>query len=136
MPSSPPPLTRPLFALPNPHTFESASERRPRARGELPSAAHRVVIVGASPALLERCHQAAATLGAVVVGADLGSLTHRCRSRPPAAIVVTEDVYAFDPRGFVALAREVGARLIQLSDDRVPREALLAALRLALATRP
>ena len=137
MSSSPPPRTLPLFSLPTPRVAggPSRDEQPSRGQREIRTAAPLVLIVRPSQALLERCHEAAKTLGAMVFAVDLVTLADECRARKPAAIVVTEDVHALDRRGLFELARGLGVRLVQLQDAQLPREALIAALRYALSAR-
>jgi CheY-like chemotaxis protein len=46
---------------------------------------------------------------------DASTVVARCR---PFALVITDDVFAFDPQGFATLARGVGAEVIVLETDR------------------
>ena len=137
MPSSPPPRTLPLFPLPTARAPSGPSrDARPsRGQREIRTTLPLVVIVRPSRDLFERCQEAAETLGATVFAVDLAALAGECRARTPSAIVVTEDVYALDRLGLFELARDLGARLVQLQDAQLPREALIAALRYALSAR-
>jgi hypothetical protein len=71
-----------------------------------------VVIITPGPSLLAACREAARFVGATVEIADVkGAATSIAKSRP-FAIVLDQDLLAFDPREFEALARDVGAEIV------------------------
>jgi hypothetical protein len=133
MASSPPYPTPPLFSWPG--VALPRTQRPSSPSGFATTNAPVVVVVQPSKVLLPRCRDAAAALGASLVACGLVSLGKLCHAERPTVIVVTEDLYAFDPPGFFGLARELGAILVQLQDDLISREALTASLRCALSRR-
>lgn len=80
-----------------------------------------VIIVGARPAFLRQCREVVSGMAVEVEAAALGELESRLwRNPPPLALVVMEDVYAFDRVKFSKLALESGAPLVIWSDDLEP----------------
>jgi hypothetical protein len=77
-----------------------------------------VLVVGGPQALIE-CTQAAARSvpPAEVVSCELRDAPTRVAELWPFAIVMSEDLYAFDSAEFDALARDVRARLITVTVD-------------------
>jgi hypothetical protein len=80
-----------------------------------------LIVVGGPEALVEAVKRASSlATSAKVVTTDLaGAATQVARERP-FAIVVSDEVYAFDSGEFDALARDVNAVLIALPTDGVP----------------
>jgi hypothetical protein len=76
-----------------------------------------VVTLNAPPRFLEQCRKAAKALGAVVVDAQIADAAATLQEHRPAAVVVTEDVYAFDRGTLNRLALDVDAVLVVWSDD-------------------
>jgi hypothetical protein len=77
-----------------------------------------VLVVGGPHALLECTQQAARTVPpAQVVSCELRDAPTRVAELWPFAIVMSEDLYAFDSAEFDALARDVRARLITVTVD-------------------
>jgi hypothetical protein len=78
-----------------------------------------LVVIAPGDLLLDACYE---TMHYVVVGrvikADLKSATTVVAAHRPFAIVFEEDVFAFDPREFKDLGRDVGAEIVT-----VPAEA-------------
>src|SRR5260221_4906023 len=72
-----------------------------------------VVVAAPGALLLSACREAIRYgVAARIEVADVkGAATHVAATRP-FAIVIDEDVFAFDPREFEALARDVGAELV------------------------
>jgi hypothetical protein len=88
------------------------------AEGSSASTAQATVLVAHAPKkLLELCEVVARSLPARVAHAQLAELIDRARELRPIAIVVTEDVYAFDRLAFNRLAHEVAAPLVLWNDD-------------------
>jgi hypothetical protein len=74
-----------------------------------------VLVVGGPAALVTSTRQACRTVPmADVVGCELRDAATRAAELWPFAIVMSEDLYAFDAAEFDALARDVSARLITL----------------------
>ena len=96
-----------------------------------------VVLVGCTAGFLARCRAAAAAVGAVVVQTTVESAATVCAERRPLVLMISDAICAFDPSGYVALARDVRATLVrlpseQLADaelERTLNEAVRAALR-------
>jgi hypothetical protein len=80
-----------------------------------------LIVVGGPDALVEAVKRASSlATNAKIVTTDLaGAATQVARERP-FAIVVSDEVYAFDAGEFDALARDVQAVLIALPTDGVP----------------
>ena len=76
-----------------------------------------VLVIGCPPGLSARCVQALEGIGAILVGADVVSAPTVAAARRPLAIVLMEDLYAFDPEEFDALARDVGASLVKVEEE-------------------
>lgn len=87
------------------------------AGGPAPKRIPKVVTLNAPPRFLEQCKQAAKSLGADVVDAPVADAAAVLAEHRPAAVVVTEDVYAFDRAGLNRLALDVDAMLLVWSDD-------------------
>jgi hypothetical protein len=72
-----------------------------------------VLVVGGPPSLLDSTRRAARSVPtAEVVFCELRDAPTRVAEMWPFAIVMSEDLYAFDAAEFDALARDVKARLI------------------------
>ncbi len=81
-----------------------------------------MLVVNAPERFRDQCATAASTLGADVMEGSLVNVTDvatRCR---PAAIVVTDDIYAFDRAGLNRLAIEIDALLVIWSEDVEARQ--------------
>ncbi len=76
-----------------------------------------VLVAGGSPRFLELCGEAASALPARVENAELADLKQKARTLRPIAIVLTEDLYAFDRVAFNKLALAQRAALVIWSDD-------------------
>ena len=76
-----------------------------------------VLVVKAPASFIRACRLASEKLGAKVEKTDLVNAANRARELQPFAIVVTEDIYAFDRSGLAKLALEVKALLVIWSDD-------------------
>ncbi len=80
-----------------------------------------LVVIGGPDALVEAVKHVTvtATNGRVVTSDIAGAATKVARTRP-FAIVLSEEIYAFDAAEFDALARDVRAELIAIPTDDVP----------------
>jgi hypothetical protein len=89
------------------------------ARNTLETApATTVLVVGGPQALIACTQQAARSVPpAQVVSCELRDAPTRVAELWPFAIVMSEDLYAFDSSEFDALARDVRARLITVTVD-------------------
>src|SRR5262245_6320239 len=83
-----------------------------------------VLLVGASPGLVERCCDAAAAAAVGVKECDLARLATQAALWRPLVIILPRDLYDFDPSEFDALAKDVGARLVTLVSEDVTIEEL------------
>lgn len=74
-----------------------------------------VVVVGGPTLLIDAARQAAGVAAAARVElAELGTAATVVAGHRPFAIVMSEDMYAFDAVEFEALARDVGASLVRV----------------------
>jgi hypothetical protein len=97
-----------------------------------------VVVVGGPVSLVEATrHAARVVANACLEVAELGEAVNVVASRRPFAIVMNEDIYAFDSAEFDALARDVKATLIRVDATGLGAAALERALmpKLGLAYR-
>ena len=84
----------------------------------LPSlAAPTVLVVSCPPELVARCAQAIQPLGLALQECGFIAAATMAAERRPLAIVMTEDLYAFDPEELDALARDVRASLVRIEED-------------------
>ena len=84
-----------------------------------------VVVVGGPDELVEATRRATAIVThASVVVADLPTAATQVARARPFAIVVSDEIYAFDAAEFDALARDVQATLIALPTHGVPPRVL------------
>lgn len=104
---------------------------RPAGRRRRPSTSV-VLLVSASEPLVERCRRLVFVEGAELVECDLVSLRGTAAWLTPLAIVMTEDVRAFDPDGFSEVARRVGAELVILPSEDIADTQLTAMVTAAL----
>ncbi len=95
----------------------------------IPSPVATVVVVGGPPELIEATRQAAGiAASAKVETAELANAATVVATIRPFAIVMSEDVYAFDAAEFDALARDVNATLLKIesgSSDSAKLERVL-----------
>jgi hypothetical protein len=101
-----------------------------------------VLVVGGPPLLVDRTKLAARSVPmAGVISCELRDAPTRVAELWPFAIVMSEDLYAFDAAEFDALARDVNARLITvqvqspttIKDDRDLGPKILEAFKRRLA---
>ncbi|MDB4995748.1 MAG: uncharacterized protein JWM74_3180 [Myxococcaceae bacterium] len=107
------------------------------AEAHAPIAAQRhaiVLVVQAPDAFTHACREAALAVDARVEIADLMMAAGLASAHAPFAIVVTDDVYAFDRHGLNGLALDTNAVLVVWSDDLEARQ-LQPLLKTALARR-
>lgn len=89
-----------------------------------------VVVVGGPDVLVQAVAQAIERIpGARVETCDILNAATTVAKTWPFAIVMTEDIYAFDPQEFEALARDVAARLHRLDAAGHTVQSLQALLR-------
>jgi hypothetical protein len=80
-------------------------------------AAPTVLAIGCPPELSARCAAALEGIGAALKACDIASAATVAAQRQPLAIVLVDDLYAFDPEEFDALARDVRASLVKVPED-------------------
>jgi hypothetical protein len=109
--------------------------RRVPQRNTLETNPATTVLVVGGPQLLVECARMASSAvpTAEVVACELRDAPTRVAELWPFAIVMSEDLYAFDAAEFDALARDVKARLITLTIDTNNASARQAELRTKLA---
>ena len=76
-----------------------------------------VLVVAAPKSLVRTCRMAAVAFDARVQATDFLTAGRYVRELSPFALVVTEDVYAFDRLGISKLALDADALLVIWSDD-------------------
>ena len=76
-----------------------------------------VLTIACSLQIERRCARACARIGAVLKHGKLERAPTLVAERRPLVIVLPQEVYAFDPLEFDALARDVGASLLRVGDD-------------------
>ncbi len=79
-----------------------------------------VLVVGGRGAFARKCRQAADAIEVDIERIDLAGAAERSREIGPFAVVVPEDVYAFDRLGMTKLSVDVNALLVIWSDDLEP----------------
>ncbi|MET0386350.1 MAG: hypothetical protein ABW321_10350 [Polyangiales bacterium] len=80
-----------------------------------------VVVVGGPETLVEATRRATSVVThATVVTADIATAATQVARARPFAVVVSDEIYAFDAAEFDALARDVQATLIALPTEGVP----------------
>jgi len=87
-----------------------------------------VLVVGAPPDLVELCSRAARTLELEVLPTEVERAAQVAAEYRPFAIVMPDWVYEDEPAEHEALAKDVGARIVRVSDRLLPIEALEALL--------
>jgi hypothetical protein len=84
-----------------------------------------VVVVGGPADLITATRQAAGMVAAArLETAEIGNAATVAATHRPFAIVMSEDVYAFDSTEFDALARDVNAVLIRIDTDNATKAKL------------
>lgn len=87
-----------------------------------------MLVIAGAPQLLDCVERSArAVPRAQVLRCELREAATRVAELWPFAIVISDDLYAFDAAEFDALARDVRSKLIVVSAARVPRETELSA---------
>jgi hypothetical protein len=76
-----------------------------------------ILVLNAPPAFLVECKEATKSLSATLVGGQISSAAELVAEHRPCAIVVTDDVYAFDRSGLNRLALDNDAHLVVWSEE-------------------
>jgi hypothetical protein len=122
-PAKPPPP--PMRAPAKPVVAEVEEEADIIAEAHAPAAAPRpaiVLVVQGPERFTQACREAALAVDARVEVADLMMASGLASAFSPFAIVVTDDVYAFDRHGLNGLALDTNAVLVVWSDDLEARQ--------------
>lgn len=82
-------------------------------------AAPTVIAIGCPPELNARCGRALRSTGVRLEDCEVSNAVTMVAERQPLVIVLVEDLYAFDPEEFDALARDVRASLLRVEEDIV-----------------
>jgi hypothetical protein len=100
----------------------------------IPKAESIVVVVGGPSELVDATRNAAGIAAAAKLErAELNNAATVIAGQRPFAIVMSEDIYAFDAGEFDALARDVRATLIRIDTSKSTRQQLERALMPKLA---
>jgi hypothetical protein len=99
------------------------------SRSRRPTLEHRpamtLIVIGGPEALVEAArHVTLTTTNARVATAELPTAATQVAKSRPFAIVLSEEIYAFDAAEFDALARDVQAALIAVPTDGKTQKAL------------
>jgi len=104
----------------------------------VPRASSVIVVVGGPPELVAAARIAAGVAAAArLETAEIATAATVIATHRPFAVVLSEDVYAFDAAEFEALARDVNAEMVRIDTSNATRERLERLLmpRLAQAHR-
>jgi hypothetical protein len=83
-----------------------------------------ILVIGCSTKLARRCTSAAIAAQALLVECDVVSAATFAAKTRPLAMVMLDDVYAFDAASFDALAADVRAQLVRIPDERISQNSL------------
>lgn len=86
------------------------------------------ILIGATPELLELATLAGARLQVHVIGAEVASARVMVSRHRPKVILLQEDLFEFDPKGFKALAVTSGALLFRLPAGDIGSDVIDVAL--------
>jgi hypothetical protein len=84
--------------------------------------------IGAPPELLKLASTAGSTMQISVVGAEVASARAMVTRHRPRVILLQEDLFDFDPKGFKALAASSGAVLFRLPPGDIGVDVIEVAL--------
>ena len=87
-----------------------------------------VLVVEVAPEFAEQCLQAAQSLDVEVLVTTQDRVVPAAAEYRPFAIVMTDTLYEMYQADHEALAKDVGARIIRISDRGIPSEALKSLL--------
>jgi hypothetical protein len=76
-----------------------------------------VLAIACSLGLVTRCHRAVERIGVDLCACSFVEGPTMVAKRWPMVIVTLEDLFAFDPAEFVALARDVQASLVRVAEN-------------------
>lgn len=91
-----------------------------------------VLAVGCTEQIVQRCAKALTKIGAVVKECSIAGAVNVAVERKPLVILMLEDVFAFDPNEFTALARDLRSTLVRVEPD-VDEESLEGLLAVAIS---
>src|SRR5262249_22982984 len=81
----------------------------------------KLLVIGGDGTFVDRCRESAEMLGASFTQTSVAEATASATKLLPRALVVADEVHAFDPAGFRALAARVDAALVVVAQDMPPR---------------
>lgn len=86
------------------------------------------LVVGGSAELVGIVEDAALSVQLLVTNCSVADATTRAAELRPLVMIMSEDVYGFDPDSFEALAKDVRSRVITVPVEGLDAEALKARL--------
>jgi hypothetical protein len=86
-----------------------------------------LLAVGCHGELYDRCHEAAKAAGVEIVTGNLLTLAQRAASLRPLVVILSVDLYRFDPEELDGLVRSVGAERLLVDADEEETAPQLAA---------
>ncbi|MGK3959039.1 hypothetical protein WMF38_39035 [Sorangium sp. So ce118] len=99
-----------------------------------------VIVAGCPAEFVALCREVGARLGVAVRESDLRSLRPTIIASQPYAVLVTEELYRFDPESFDAVIRQAPASLVRIdrleAHDDVARRLLIDAIFESAAAEP
>ncbi|WP_437753919.1 hypothetical protein [Sorangium sp. So ce1389] len=99
-----------------------------------------VIVAGCPAEFVDVCREVGARLGVAVRECDLRSLRPTIIASQPYAVLVTEELYRFDPESFGTVIRQAPASLVRIdrleAHDDVARRLLIEAIFESAATEP
>ncbi|AUX36379.1 MULTISPECIES: hypothetical protein [Sorangium] len=99
-----------------------------------------VIVAGCPAEFVAVCREVGAQLGVAVRECDLRSLRPTIAASQPYAVIVTEDLYRFEPASFDAIIRQAPASLVRIDSreahDDAMRRLLIDAIFESAAAEP
>ncbi len=86
------------------------------------------LVVGGGPELVRLVEDAALSAQVLVAECTLADVTNRAAELRPLVMIMSEDVYGFDPDSFEALAKDVRSRVITVPTEGLRADVLKARL--------
>lgn len=82
------------------------------------------LVIGGTHELVQAVEDASLSAQVLVADCTVAEATNRAASMRPLVMVMPEDVYAFDPESFEALARDVRSRVLTIPTEGIAPDAL------------
>jgi hypothetical protein len=86
------------------------------------------LVIGGSPELVRSVEEAALSAQLLVAQCGVADATNSAAQMRPLVMIITEDVYSFDPESFEALARDVRSQVLTVPAEGILPEDLEAKL--------